>query len=149
MTGVPKTYAEWSALLEQFRRHEDDVVLLQAMRQGTLFWQVGVAERFSQLLVDVVNERMNAAEKAFQQKRSRSAGSERLIIDALLSLRKEMQLLVSIMELPVIPQELRIQYVKLVQDQVDKIQASMEDSARKTDRSGKLSSILRNHPVNR
>lgn len=149
MTGVPKTYAEWSALLEQFRRHEDDVVLLQAMRQGTLFWQVGVAERFSQLLVDVVNERMNAAEKAFQQKMSRSAGSERLIIDALLSLRKEMQLLVSIMELPVIPQELRIQYVKLVQDQVDKIQASMEDSARKTDRSGKLSSILRNHPVNR
>ncbi len=127
----------------------DDEEVLRAMQQGELVWQSGVAERFSKRLVEVVNRRMDMADKSFGCKTSRAGGNERVLVQALLDLRKEMKFLAEIMNLSVIPQDLRLQYVQLVKDQADRMQHSLEDSAKKTDRSGKLSSIVRSHPVNR
>ena len=45
------------------------------------------------------------------------------------------------------PEEHRKQYLQLVIDQANKMQQSLEDSA-KRDRSGKMGSIVRNHKVN-
>ena len=75
-------------------------------------------------------------------------GQDSALIQALLQLRKEFIFLEDILDLPAIPAEQRKQFVKLVKDEADKMQQSFEDSARR-DRSGKLSSIVRNHPVNR
>ena len=68
-------------------------------------------------------------------------------MQALLSLRKEMALLAQAVDIPSLPEEYRRQYVQLVLDQANHMQDSLEDSAKK-DRSGKLSSIVRNHRVN-
>ena len=78
---------------------------------------------------------------------SRSGGQEGAIVQALLALRKELSFLVKAIDLPVIPEKDRAQYCNLVREQADQIQTSLEDSAKK-DRSGKLSSIVRNHKVN-
>lgn len=143
----PHTYAEWVAVLDMFKNKTDDAEVLPVMRQGTIEWQSGVAERFSKKLIDVVNYRMNNAIDKFQKEMSRSNGQERVIVQALLALRKELSFLSQAIDLPVLPEKDRQHYRQLVIDQANKIQSSLEDSA-KADRSGKLSSIVRNNRVN-
>lgn len=147
MIQTPHTYSEWNTVLDMLRDRQDDAAVLVAMQQGTLTWQSGVAERFAKKLVDTINARMNAATDKFQKSMSRSGGQEGAIVQALLALRKELSFLVKAIDLPVIPEKDRAQYCNLVREQADQIQTSLEDSAKK-DRSGKLSSIVRNHKVN-
>lgn len=143
----PRTYAEWVPLLDMLKSREDDESVLQAMRQGSIEWQSGVAERFAKKLIDTVNFRMNAASDKFQRDMGRTQGQERAIVQALLSLRKEMRFLAQAIDLPVLPEKDRQHYLRLVVDQAGQMQSSLEESARK-DRTGKLASLVRNNRVN-
>lgn len=145
--SAPSTYAQWMSVIDNLKNKIDDEATLSAMQSGTLEWQTGVAERFSKKLIDAVNYRLNAATDKFQRDMSRSRGQESYIVQALLALRKEMGFLSKAVDLPAIPEDDRKHYKKLILDQANTIQASLENSA-KTDRTGKLSSIIRNHRVN-
>lgn len=147
MIAVPHTYSEWSLVLGIFKEKSDDVEVLKAMKSGTIEWQSGVAERFSKKLIDAVNSRMNAASDKFQLEMTRARGQEGAIVQAILSLRKEMVFLADAINLQALPESERGYYVGLVKEQANSIQKSLEDSA-KSDRSGKMSSIVRNHKVN-
>lgn len=147
MITPPTTYAQWVTVLDILKAKEDDREVLDAMLKGTLEWQTGVADRFARKLVDVINFRMNAASDKFQKDMSRAYGQESAIVQALISLRKEMSFLAKAIDLPVIPEKDRKQYRQLVIEQADNMQRSLEDSA-KHDRTGKLSSIIRNNRVN-
>lgn len=147
MISTPHTYSEWVNVLDVFKSKSNDSEVLVAMQNGTIEWQSGVAERFSKRLIDSVNYRMNSASDKFQKEMSRSYGSEGAIVQALLSLRKEMSFLVQAINLPVLPERERQHYVQLVVEQANTMQKSLEDSAKK-DRSGKMASIVRNHKVN-
>ena len=147
MIAAPHTYSEWVSVLEIFKAKSNDFEVLTAMKNGTVEWQSGVAERFSKRLIDSVNYRMNIASDKFQKDMSRAYGSEGAIVQALLALRKEMAFLIQAINLPALPEKNRQQYIQLVLDQANNVQKSLEDSAKK-DRSGKLSSIVRNHKVN-
>ena len=144
---IPRTYAQWVDILELLQDKTDDAAVLEAMQQGTIEWQSGVAERFTSKLVDVINKRMNAASDKFQREISRARGQEREIVGALLALRKEMKFLSQAINLPAIPEKDRNQYRNLVLEQADNMQRSLEDSA-KNDRTGKLASIIKNNRVN-
>lgn len=146
MMPTPHTYSEWTKVLDIFKAKEDDTGILSVMKEGTLEWQSGVAERFSKRLVDAVNTRMNAASDKFQRDMNYARGAEGAIVQALLALRKELAFLVQAVDIPALPEEYRKQYIQLVSDQAKNVQISLEDSARK-DRSGKMSSIVRNHRV--
>lgn len=147
MIQVPHTYAEWASVLDMLKEKQDDEAVLAAMQQGTLEWQSGVAERFSNRLIDAVNARLNAASDKFRKDMSRTGGQEGAIVRALRDLRKEMAFLAKAIDVPALPDEDRKQYRQLVLTQADSMQKSLEDSA-KADRSGKMSSIVRNHKVN-
>ncbi len=143
----PTTYSEWVVILDMLKAKSDDDAVLFAMQKGTIEWQSGVAERFTKRLIEVINYRMNAASDKFQKEMSRSNGQERVIVQALLALRKEMCFLSKAINLPAIPEKDRQQYYQLVISQANSIQDSLENSAKK-DRSGKLASIVRNNKVN-
>ena len=143
----PGDYAQWITLLDRFKNREDDEAVLAAMQKGTLAWQAGVAERFARKLIDAVNFRMNAATDRFQKEMTRTRGQERAVVQALLTLRKELSFLHKALDLPVLPQKDRQHYLQLVTDHANEIQRSLEDSA-KADRTGKLASIVRNTRVN-
>lgn len=147
MIKVPNTYAEWVNVLDILKAKTDDEEVLTVMQKGTIEWQSGVAERFSKKLIEVINNRMNGASDKFQKNLGKANGEERVIVQALLALRKEMKFLSVAIDLPALPDKERIQYKQLVLEQADKMQFSLEESAKK-DRSGKLSSIVRNHKVN-
>lgn len=144
---APHTYSEWAAVLAVFKEKSNDGDVFAAMRAGSIEWQSGIAERFTKKFIDAVNTRMNMASDKFQLEMSRAGGQESAIVQAILSLRKEMMFLVQVTNLPAIPEEERKHYVDLVVRQADLMQKSLEDSA-KHDRTGKLSSIVRNHKVN-
>ncbi len=143
----PHTYAEWVQILDILKNKTEDAEVLEAMLQGTVEWQTGVAERFAQKLIDTINFRMNKATDKFQTEMSRSMGQERAIVQALLALRKELSFLAKAISLPAIPEKDREHYRQLVLKQAESIQNSLEDSAKK-DRTGKLLSIVRNNRVN-
>lgn len=143
----PHTYSEWVAVLDMLKDKVDDEGVLDAMYQGTIEWQSGVAERFARKLIDVINYRMNSASDKFQREMGRAYGQERSIVQALLALRKEMCFLSKAINLPAIPEKDRQQYHQLVIAQANSMQNSLEDSAKK-DRTGKLASIVRNNRVN-
>ncbi len=146
MFSAPHTYSEWSSLLSDFKEKKDDSEVIVAMKEGTIEWQMGVAERFSRKLIDAVNTRMNNATDQFQTDMNRANGQEANIVNALIKLRKEMALLADAIDLPALPEKDRQKYKSLVIEQAHSIQKSLEDSA-KRDKSGKLSSIVRNHKV--
>ncbi|GBU23092.1 hypothetical protein R80B4_03006 [Fibrobacteres bacterium R8-0-B4] len=143
----PKTYSEWVELFDMLKSKTDDGAVLQALHGGTVEWQSGVAERFAKKLTDTINARMNAASDKFQRDMNNARGHEGHIVQALLALRKEMSFLSQAINLPAIPEKDRDQYYRLVLEQADKMQTSLEDSAKK-DRTGKMTSIVRNHKVN-
>ena len=147
MTAVPNTYSEWVTVLTDFKNKKNDEDVLRAMKAGSIQWQSGVAERFSRKLIEAVNFRMNAASDKFQKDLARSHGQEGAIVQAILSLRKEMAFLANAIDLPALPDDERKHYLALVIEQADNMQKSLEDSA-KNDRSGRMSSIVRNHRVN-
>jgi hypothetical protein len=143
----PATYAEWVTLLDKLLEKTNDTDVLSAMKSGTLAWQTGVAERFSQKLINTINARMNLAADKFGKDLNRGQGQEAAIIQAVSALRREMAFLLSAVDLPVIPETDRGKYRALVREQADSMQKSLEDSA-KRDRTGKMSSLIRNHKVN-
>lgn len=148
MIAAPHTYAEWVRVLDLFQSKSNDENVLQAMRQGTIEWQTGVAERFARRLIDAVNVRINAATDKFQRDLSHAHGQEGAIIQALLALRKELSFLAKAINLPALPAKDRNHYLDLVVRKADEIQKALEDSARQ-DHTGRLASIVRNHKVNR
>lgn len=147
MIRTPHTYAEWAEVLKVYREKTDDAAALKAMQQGTIEWQSGVAERFTEKLLSATNARLNGAADKFQKDISRAGGSEGAMIQALLSMRKELAFIAQAVDLPAVPQEQRRRFIEIVRKQADSAQSSLEDSAKK-DRSGKLASLVRNHKVN-
>ena len=143
----PHTYSEWVVILDMLGAKTNDDLVLVAMQQGTLEWQSGVAERFMNRLINTINNRINRASDQFQKEMRRALGQERVIVQALIVLRKEMHFLSKAIDLSVIPEKNRSQYRQLVITQANSMQKSLEDSA-KSDRSGKLTSIVKNNRVN-
>jgi len=144
----PHIYADWVEVLTVFKNRTDDEAVLQAMQQGTLEWQAGVADRFTERLIEAVKTRLDSGIDRFQTNLSHARGQEREIVGALVTLRKELAFLVQAVDLPAIPQDSRDELKRLVREQADSIQSSLDDSA-KTDRVGKLAMIIRNNKVNR
>ena len=147
MIKVPHTYSEWVNVFSILKQKSNDEEVLSAMQNGTIEWQSGVAERFMQKLIDAVNARMNDASDKFQNNLSRARNEEGAIVQAILALRKEMVFLAKVINIPALPEKERQYYTNLVIEQADVMQKSLENSA-KCDRSGKMSSIVRNHRVN-
>lgn len=148
MIQTPQTYSEWVNVIDIFKEKQNDEEVLKAMKSGTLEWQIGVAERFTKRLNDAVTSRINAMTDKFQRNLSSARGGESAVVQALLAVRKEMYFLSQAVDIQALPEEQRKQCKQLVIDAANSIQHSLEDSAVKIDRSGKMASIVRNHKVN-
>lgn len=146
MIAPPTTYAQWAALLKTFAEGTADEDVLHAMHTGTIAWQSGVAARFAQRFMDALHARVNRASDVFDRAMQR-ASDERAMIGALLALRRSLIFLHSAAALPAVPEEQRTQFTALVQNAADRMQESLESSA-KSDRTGRMGALVRNHKVN-
>lgn len=144
---VPTTYAEWVTCIDALMPADKDEEVLLCMQAGIISWSTGVAERFSKLLLNTVNYRMNLAADKFDRAVKMAGNNENAIIGALLAVRREYLFLLRLVSIKAIPEAYRKQYMQQVLEQVNRVQESLEASAR-TDRTGRLFSVVRNNRVN-
>ena len=143
MDKAPKIYADWIKVFDILKSGEDDEVILPLMQEGEIVWQSGVAERFLRKLVDTVNFRLNKAIDSFQKSRQ---SDENEIVQSLMQLRRELQFMLKVVDINAIPVKEKTELHNMIINQSNSIQESLEKSS-ESDRSGKLSSIIKNNKV--
>lgn len=143
MNKAPKIYVDWVKVFELLKSCEDDENVLTLMKEGTIVWQSGVAERFLKRLVDTVNFRLNRATDNFQKAHQTD---ENEIIQSLMQLRRELQFILKVVDINTIPVKEKTELRNMIINQSNSIQESLEKSA-ESDRTGKLSSIIKNNKV--
>ena len=143
MNKAPKIYADWVKVFDILKSGEDDEVILPLMQEGEIVWQSGVAERFLRKLVDTVNFRLNKAIDSFQKSRQ---SDENEIVQSLMQLRRELQFMLRVVDINAVPVKEKMELRNMIINQSNSIQESLEKSS-ESDRSGKLSSIIKNNKV--
>ena len=143
MNKAPKIYADWVKVFNILKSGEDDENILALMQEGIVVWQSGVAERFLKRLVDTVNFRLNRATDNFQKAHQTD---ENEIIQSLMQLRRELQFILKVVDINTIPVKEKTELRNMIINQSNSIQESLEKSA-ESDRTGKLSSIIKNNKV--
>ena len=143
MDKAPKIYADWIKVFNVLKSGEDDEVILPLMQEGEIVWQSGVAERFLRKLVDTVNFRLNKAIDSFQKSRQ---SDENEIVQSLMQLRRELQFMLKVVDINAVPVKEKTELRNMIINQSTSIQESLEKSS-ESDRSGKLSSIIKNNKV--
>ena len=143
---APHIYSEWIELISAIKDKANDEEVLAAAKAGTLEWQVGVAERFTEEYLAAINYRIDCAISTFQ-KNYRQADTDGMLVKSLLRLRKDMKFLADLLNIQAIPEKFRDKYVELVRNKANEIQSSLELSA-KNDRTGHLLHVVKNNRVN-
>ena len=143
MNKAPKIYADWIKVFDILKSGEDDEAVLPLMQEGEIVWQSGVAERFLRKLVDTVNFRLNKAIDSFQKSRQ---SDENEIVQSLMQLRRELQFMLRVVDINAVPVKEKMELRNMIINQSNSIQESLEKSS-ESDRSGKLSSIIKNNKV--
>ena len=143
MNKAPKIYADWIKVFDVLKSGEDDEAILPLMQEGEIVWQSGVAERFLRKLVDTVNFRLNKAIDSFQKSRQ---SDENEIVQSLMQLRRELQFMLRVVDINAVPVKEKMELRNMIINQSNSIQESLEKSA-ESDRTGKLSSIIKNNKV--
>ena len=143
MDKAPKIYADWIKVFNVLKSGEDDEAILPLMQEGEIVWQSGVAERFLRKLVDTINFRLNKATDAFQRSHQTD---ENEIVQYLMQLRRELPFMLKVVDINAIPVKEKTELHNMIINQSNSIQESLEKSS-ESDRSGKLSSIIKNNKV--
>ena len=143
MNKAPKIYADWIKVFNVLKSGEDDEAILPLIQEGEIVWQSGVAERFLRKLVDTINFRLNKATDAFQRSHQTD---ENEIVQSLMQLRRELQFMLKVVDINAIPVKEKTELRNMIINQSNSIQESLEKSS-ESDRSGKLSSIIKNNKV--
>ena len=143
MNKAPKIYADWIKVFNTLKSGENDETILPLMQEGEIVWQSGVAERFLRKLVDTVNFRLNKAIDNFQKSHQ---SDENEIVQSLMQLRRELQFMLKVVDINAVPVKEKTELRNMIINQSTSIQESLEKSS-ESDRSGKLSSIIKNNKV--
>ncbi len=140
----PQIYYDWAVLVEELSKCENDAEILDAMQAGTIAWQEGVSTRFVNMLMDVVDDRLNRAVDKFQSILEK--GDSNSMMGGIAALRRELIFLRNVVSINAIPSPHKDNLIAHVVNFSAQIQSSLEDSAQ-NDSTGKLLSSLQNNPV--
>lgn len=148
MNRPPTSYAEWVKYFDRLKEStEKEEEILAIMYQGKIDWVPGVAERFIKQIKLVVDKRFDDSTQKLRRDLAYAKGQEHLLVPALIAERKRSEFVVRLVQLPAIPNEMKKNFLQAIDDAIQKLQESLETSARNNDPTGKLYSIVRNNPV--
>lgn len=152
MIKPPETYAEWVSIFDMIKDGNKEPEILEAMKKGQIEWQDGVSQRFTKALFSVLNKRLDVCTANYEKNLERTYTSEADYIHELLRLRKEVNFLDQMLDLPALPRDERQENIKKFREHIDKMQKNLEEAAEKFDRiyggTGKRQSIVKKHRIN-
>ncbi len=145
---IPTSYAEWCTLFDTITSDVRDDEYIQVIASGTIPWTSGVAERFVQSAANMIRKRVNNAQDKYQKQIQGARGNMNQVQMALQTLKKEYVYVFRMAKSLPIPPEHRSTIAKMVQDQADQTQRSLEQSAA-SDRTGHLLVMIKNTGMNK
>lgn len=124
-SAPPRTYAEWSVLLDRFAQGDDSV--LEAMGQGSIQWDAGVAEPWSARLSEALDGRLQALSRQLNLWLKRmSSGAD--LAQTMLQTRRALGPLVTFCAMPSLPDPVRTFLQQTLERWVTTSQSSLESS---------------------
>jgi hypothetical protein len=148
MLKTPGTYKEWIECIDTFVEGIMDESIFEAMNKGILSWQAGVADRITEQIFKALEVRTKSINDMLQKQLKAPSVSENQIVNALINGRVAIENLLRLSTVKPFPEELKKSIADTIISYADSIQSSLIDSAR-NDRTGKLSVIVKNNPINR
>lgn len=149
MIQAPMRFAEWLDVLDMLKKRDNDTEVYQAMQCGKLDWSPGISDRFIEAFMDTINSRIENMKNDFSRHVARISGNDREVIQLMLGIRRELTWLEKLAKIPTIPADISDKICEMIKANKDAMQNGMEDSAIKTDRSGRLAFLLRNNAINK
>lgn len=143
------SYAQWCEVFNKIESWEighTDSDIINAIDNGTIDWVSGVAERFTNQLLTLINKRFTKLE-TFYNARIKSCYDQFNLSNLLILFRKELVFLKHLASIPAIPKNVSCQIVKEVEDYAENVQKSLLDSSKK-DLSGSLKQIILDIKIN-
>lgn len=146
---VPGTYSDWMDCFDVLKEGGRDLEVLECTRKGKLTLAAGVAGRFATQLDNVIQYRFKKASDKFDRAMQINNGDLNSLSSSLLMLRKEISFLVQFAHLPVLPPEDAKLLMDAIKSQAITMQQSLENSAKRTDRTGMLASIIKKNRIDK
>jgi len=146
LTEIPRGYASWLPLIDNFRDGDDSV--LELMRQGSLEWTSVVAERWTAHVTSAVEARLQSVSKRLQLGLNRSAGDAHAIARSLLDARRAHQPLWSFVSIPCMPESVGEHLRRELERWARQTQETLEKGAKEIHSdNGRLLKIIRDNPL--
>ena len=143
------SYAQWCEVFNKIENWEighTDSDIINAVDNGTIDWVSGVAERFTNQLLTLINKRFTKLE-TFYNARIKSCYDQFNLSNLLILFRKEVVFLKHLANIPAIPENVSNQIVKEIKDYAENVQKSLLESSKK-DLSGSLKQIILDIKIN-
>ena len=141
----PTTYAEWTVLVDRFIAGDDTV--LEPMASGTIGWTNVVAERFTQLVANALDQRLSALSQRLNRDLQRANSDHHLFTQALIAARTGLTALDRFAGMPAHEARLREQLRMVVSTWHERTRQSLEQSLERLRNQGELLSLLRRTPL--
>lgn len=147
----PVIFADWVTMLNSFKKpSKNDELMMQAMELGAVSWSEGVAESFARRCNEVLTIRLNEIQRKFNVE-IKNIESLEAVVNAIIVVRKRLELLVRFASMPSLPQELKEHLMDNLQEVVDGLQQSLIDDLKEKSkfktRYGEILVYVKNNPI--
>lgn len=146
MNDGPVIYLDWVICLDLLEEGEQDEVIMERMCRGKMPDTPEVFNRVIERFIDVVTSRFSKASEEFQKvlKRGYNEGDW---MKAISLFRKRLTKIWQVSQLTIIPDEVRKEMDRHLDEAVEEIQKKLVDSFSQNEPSGKLAYFIKSNPV--
>jgi prophage DNA circulation protein len=142
----PTTYADWVSSFQIFRDGLQDEELLVAVSKGKVPWTKGVAERFTQKMSEAVSARLQRAVDQFAKDLGRASGEENAVVQAILTLRRQISYLIRFVTSSTFPEEIVKKFSEEIEKNAQYIQNYLFEEVKKSSNS-RLLRVVQHTPI--
>lgn len=139
----PTIYADWAKIFDEIETFEighNDEKILEYFETGKIKWVSGVAERFTQRVLTLINNRLKRINKCIS-KRISEYPDPFSIANSLMLFRKELVFLKKMANIHALDDKVKKEITEQITDFAQKTQKNMLDNSRK-DLSDELTRII-------
>ena len=143
----PSTYAEWCDLLDEIERSRVDFSLIETVKLGNALLNEIATERLYQNVCEMVQRRVNNAQRLFQRQIDNAKGSVLAASSAIKTLANEYQFAYLVVQNLPIRDTNKTALLEVIYDQADQTQTRLKEIAVRS-RNEVLVSLIYKCPVN-
>ena len=144
----PRTYYEWIQALDYIKDKPQNDLYVEILRKGTLETDDVIINKIGRELASVIQYRTEKMLSSFMQYLSGGVDYNGLSLE-IIKVRKEFNYSKKLVYLKIFPRDLSDRIAAVIQDNADRLQETLVEKTKNTDRSAILNSLIKQNPINR